>query len=57
MAVRLDEGDHELRFAYHTPWLKTGLLISLFSAVCFFLTAVYHVVVKKNYTSAKQPPR
>ena len=57
MAVRLDEGNHELRFAYHTPGLKTGLLISLFSAACFFLTAFYHLVVKNSFTHAKLPPR
>ena len=57
MAVRLDEGNHELRFAYHTPGLKTGLLISLLSAACFFLTAFYHLVVKNSFTHAKLPPR
>lgn len=35
MAIELEPGVHEVKFKYMTPWLETGVYISLLGWVCF----------------------
>ena len=42
MALDLDAGNHDIRLAYHTPWLKEGMYLSMtvwaaFLVYCGFL--------------------
>jgi len=48
MAVELGPGEHTVEFRYMTPWLKTGIYISLLGWICFGII-IYRYRKKKWY--------
>ena len=49
MALRMEPGEHDIQFVYHTPGFIAGLLISLVSLACF---AVMMLLMNKKRTEA-----
>lgn len=49
MALELDEGEHEIRLVYCTPWLKTGACLTFAGALCYI-----GVVLKNHFSKTKR---
>lgn len=49
MALELEEGEHEIRLVYCTPWLKTGACLTFAGALCYI-----GVVLKNQFRKKKR---
>ncbi|MDO4650011.1 MAG: YfhO family protein [Eubacteriales bacterium] len=48
MAVRLETGEHNIEFTYHTPYMKVGMAVTLLTLVVTGLYAVFRAKKKKQ---------
>ena len=48
MSLELEEGEHEIRLIYCTPYLKAGACLTLAGTVCYICLVLYHCRRKKK---------
>ena len=52
MAVKVNKGNNDIKFNYHTPGLKKGFIVSIIAVLMYFFTIIYNkVLYKKNKRS------
>jgi len=49
VAVRVNKGNNDIKFNYHTPGLKKGAIVSIIAILMYFFTIIYNkFLYKKN---------
>lgn len=57
IGTKLTKGAHHIIIKYHSPWLKTGLIISLISLIIFLTIVIKEIILSKRRKNLEKNKR